>query len=156
MCCQFLLLLAVLIVGADDPADEAGKLQGTWAVVSAVGIDAPQEAVKRLKVVIRRETIHIMAPDGVDAKAALREREKANFKLDPSKKPKAIDLSKDPSRLSARGIYELDGDTLKLAWRKEGPRPTEFPTRQRPREFTGGAPENNDLVLMVLKKEKQP
>jgi uncharacterized protein (TIGR03067 family) len=150
-----LSLVAVLIVGADEPKDETGKLQGTWAVVSADGIDAPEEAIKRLKVIIRRETIQIMVPEK-DNENAFREKEKATFKLDPSKKPKAIDMTKDPKGPIVRGIYELDGDTLKLVWRNDGPRPTEILTKRRPKQFTGVRSDDDDLMIMVLKKEKQP
>jgi len=151
-----LIVAAVLIVGADDPQHEAGKLRGTWAVVSADGLDAPEEALQRLKVIIRRETIHIMVPDREKETATLREKETATFKLDPSQRPKAIDLTKDPKGPTARGIYELDGDTLKLVWRREGPRPTEILTRRRPKKFTGPPSEDDDLIMMVLKKEKKP
>jgi uncharacterized protein (TIGR03067 family) len=151
MRCQFMLLLTtVLIVGADDPQDEAGKLQGTWGVVSAD--DVPEDALQRMKVIIRRETLHIVMEGD-------RERARATYKLDPSQKPSAIDLTKDPKDPKgpiARGIYELDGDTLKLAWRKEGPRPTQFPTKRPPRKFTGGPSERDDLMMMVLKREKKP
>jgi uncharacterized protein (TIGR03067 family) len=143
-----LVLGTFFIIGADDPGDEAGKLQGTWAVVSADGIDAPEEALKRLKVIIRREFFHIMEGD--------RAIEKATFKVDPSQKPKAIDLTKDPNRPIARGIYELDRDTLRLVWRKGGPRPTEILTKRRPQQFTEGPAEDADLIMMVLKREQQP
>jgi uncharacterized protein (TIGR03067 family) len=154
---QFLLVVvAVLTVGADDPQDEAGKLQGAWAVVSADGIDAPEEALKRLKVIIRRDTIHLMVAESEQEPATLREKEKATFKLDPSRKPKAIDLTKDPKGQVALGIYELDGDILKLVWRQGGPRPTEILTKRRPKKFTGAPSEDDDLMIMVLRKEKAP
>lgn len=154
---HFLLVsTAVLIVGADGPLAETKKLQGTWAVVAAEGIDAPQEAVKQVKVVIRGNTLHLMVPDRDKEKTTLHEKEKAKFTLDPSQKPKAIDLVKDSKELTARGIYELTEDTLKLAWRRNGPRPMAFPMQQRPQRFTGGPPEDADLVLMVLKRENQP
>jgi uncharacterized protein (TIGR03067 family) len=147
-----LIVSAVLTVGADDPQDEAGRLQGTWAVVSADGIEATEEALKQAKVIIRRETIRLMEPDRDKEKGALREKEKAMFKLDPSQKPKAIDLTKDPQGpITLRGIYELDGDTIKLVTRREGPRPTEILTKRRPNKS-----EDDDLMIMVLKKEKRP
>jgi len=50
--------------------------------------------------------------------------------LDPSQHPKAITLycfSGYPSRKKApRGIYELSGDRLRIAWRLDGPPPEEF------------------------------
>jgi uncharacterized protein (TIGR03067 family) len=145
---QYLLVLVTaMIVGADHPQHEAGKLQGTWAIVSADGLDVPQEALKRMKVVIRGETLCFT--DGSE------EREKSTFKLDPSQKPKAIDFTKDQKGPIVRGIYELDGDTLKLVWRNEGPRPTEILTKRRPKKFTGEPSEDDNLRMMTLKKEKQ-
>src|SRR5262249_35041385 len=138
----------LVIVGAGDPRAEAEKFQGTWAVVAADGLHAPEEALQRLKVVIRGETLRILAGD--------REREKATFQLDPSQRPKAIDLTKDPKGPLARGIYELDGDTLKLVWRSGGPRPTAFPTTRQPRKFTGGPSEDDGLRMVALKQEKSP
>lgn len=139
---QFLLLLAaLLIVGDDDALEESEKLQGTWAVVSAdIGGKIPENALKGLKVIIRRETILITEEE--------REREKTTFTLDPSKEPKAIDLSprEGTKKRGARGIYELEGDNLKLIWRKEGRRPTEFATTF----------EDPDVIMMTLKKEKKP
>jgi uncharacterized protein (TIGR03067 family) len=141
-------LVAAWIAGADDPADEAGKLQGTWSIVSADGLDAPQEALKRMKVVIRGETL--LFTDGK------KEGEKSTFKLAPSRKPKAIDFSKDPNGPIVRGIYEMDGDTLKLVWRIEGPRPTEILTKRRPKKFPDAPSEDDDLRMMTLKRERKP
>jgi hypothetical protein len=50
----------------------------------------------------------------------------------------------------------LDGDTLKQVWRNEGPRPTEILTKRRPKKFTGGPSEDDDLRMMTVKKEKKP
>ena len=51
-------------------------------------------------------------------------------KLDPSKSPKAIDvtITEGPSKGAVMlGIYEFDGDTLKVCFDPEGKkRPTEF------------------------------
>jgi uncharacterized protein (TIGR03067 family) len=143
-----LMVATVLLGGADDPRDEAGKLQGTWAIVSADGLDVPEEALKRIKVVIRAATLFFT--DGT------REREERTFKLDPSQKPKAIDFFKDQKGPVARGIYELNGDTLNLVWRNEGPRPAEILTKRRPKKFTGEPSEDDDLRMITLKKEKKP
>ncbi len=72
-------------------------------------------------------------------------RKKGTFKLDPSKKPKAMDLTleKKGKKETALFIYELDGDNLKLCWRKPGgKRPTHFTSKD-----TGG--------LMILKRNKK-
>jgi uncharacterized protein (TIGR03067 family) len=151
---SLLVVAATLALGADDARDEAKKLQGTWAVVSSDGIDSPTEAVKQLKVIIREETLHIMEPSREDDKVQFREKEKATFKLDPSRKPKIIDLSKDPKGPNTQGIYELNGDSLTLVLRQKGPRPTEILTKRRPKKFPDVPSEDDDLIILVLKKEK--
>jgi len=69
----------------------------------------------------------------------------ATFKIDSSKKPAQIDIiPKDgPEKdKTMRGIYELDGDTLKLCVRGMGEgRPTEFKS-------------DKDVTVMVLKRVK--
>ncbi len=40
-----------------------------------------------------------------------------NYKVDPSKKPREIDISRpEGSGMPALGIYAIDGDTLKLCY----------------------------------------
>jgi uncharacterized protein (TIGR03067 family) len=183
---NLVILLAVLIVGADDLPDEAGTLQGTWAVVCADGLDVPKEAVKGLKVSIRGETLRLFVAKRGNGKETVREVAKVTFKLDPSKKPKAIDMTRvdaDGKGPTVRGIYELNGDTLKLHWSQTGPRPKEFPTqlqdpsrRPKPAKLPArqpasreaqckGAPPaagaaadraDHDHRTMVLKREEAP
>ena len=58
------------------------------------------------------------------------------------KKPKAIDVDMDGN--VGEGIYQLDGDNLKLIHGEAGdPRPTEFVSK-----------EGSRLTLMVLKRSK--
>jgi uncharacterized protein (TIGR03067 family) len=57
-----------------------------------------------------------------------------DFKLDPAKEPKQIDitlhLEKGKKDATLLGIYEVKGDTLKVCYfgSKSGKRPTEFST----------------------------
>jgi uncharacterized protein (TIGR03067 family) len=54
--------------------------------------------------------------------------QRGRFKLDPSRSPKAYDLT-TPEGLVIRGIYELDGDTLKVCLSAPGDeRPTAMKT----------------------------
>jgi uncharacterized protein (TIGR03067 family) len=72
--------------------------------------------------------------------------------VDAAKKPKQIDFAvkeslggKDDGK-TAKGIYELDGDTLK--WCTAGPG-----TDDRPGEFATA--EGNDRLFVTLKREKK-
>ena len=73
------------------------------------------------------------------------------FKVDPSKKPKEIDMKITEDETgkhkgkTAQGIYALDGDTLKWCVAEPG-------TTERPKEFA--APADTKLMFITLKREK--
>ena len=127
------------------PADKAkadrDKLQGAWVAVSGEtgGKKAADEFVEKCKVVIAGDKITLVG---------LVRGEKENgvegtFKIDPAAKPSAIDISLT-NREDARGIYEVDGDTLKLCL-------IEATGSERPTEFTG----KGQQILIALKKSAQ-
>src|SRR5262249_38625283 len=53
-------------------------------------------------------------------------KSKKKFTLDAAKKPKHLDIMEFDGMVSARTIYELSGDTLKVAVRSDLTRPTSF------------------------------
>jgi uncharacterized protein (TIGR03067 family) len=65
------------------------------------------------------------------------------YKLDPSAKPKTIDLDNGRGK-SWMSVYSLDGNTLKICWPHEpgGDRPTEVGTKEGSRSF-----------MLVLKRQ---
>lgn len=140
---------ALLFLGADEAknaADEAKKdlekMQGTWIVVVSEhrGNKEPEEKIRKMKVIIKDDvmTIH----DGNNGKS-----NNETFRLDASKKPKAIDFltSGQAIHKAVLGIYELDGDNLKICvHKKDDERPAKFPT----------APDG-DLSLIILKRAKE-
>jgi uncharacterized protein (TIGR03067 family) len=70
------------------------------------------------------------------------------YKLDPTRAPKAVDLTYQDESTEDRtfqGIYTVDGDAFTICrpTRPEGPRPT---------EFTASA--DSKQVLIVMKREK--
>jgi RNA polymerase sigma factor (sigma-70 family) len=137
---------------ADTPKKETVKtdkerIQGTWHMVSAEvdGVPAPfagkpEEDAKMLAVFAGDKwTTGFFKGEGF------------TFKLDSDKKPKAIDLQPaEDAKKTLLGIYELDGDDLKICictadliapGKQE--RPAAFATK-----------EGSNTMLVVLKRQK--
>jgi uncharacterized protein (TIGR03067 family) len=138
------LLIAVLLAAspAEDKSKDEEKIQGTWTAVSREtgGKITPEAELKGGKLIIKHGTL--TSDDGK------RKEKVGSYKIDPSKKPKAIDLTYTANEGKERtsAIYELDGDTLKICWSEKDP-------DHRPTEFTGK--EGSGQTLMVLKRKKK-
>ncbi len=122
---------------AGEPRTDKDKLRGTWipVAVTEAGKEIPEEEVqaKNFEMVITADKLNLPIRD--DSKQVA-------YKLDPSKKPKQIDLLVEEGK-TAKGIYSLEGTTLKLCVDKgDGERPTEFT-----------APKDSNQILIVLKKK---
>ncbi len=137
-------LLAIGVNAADNKAALKGdkeKLQGKWEIMSIAFEDK----------VIKREDKLGAWKDTFD-KDLFVEGERfgavgysnAKIKLDDTRDPKQITIQDDDGKLTFRGIYALDGDTLKMCMNGDGNdvrRPEEFVTKK-------GTP----LILVTLKK----
>jgi uncharacterized protein (TIGR03067 family) len=143
-----LAILAVgLVIGAGAPQDdvkqEKEKLQGTWKAVTVEerGQSKDDNEDHRL----------VFAGDEFSIKEGDRTIIKGKFKLDPSKKPKEIDMEITEARKEEQkgktglAIYTLEGDELKLCVCEPG-------EPDRPKEFAGQAGTKHTLV--TLKREK--
>src|SRR5437764_585060 len=132
MRCIVTVLVAGLLLAADAKKDDAKKdreaLQGTWRPVSSEqgGQDQTDEA-KEHALVFDKDTFTVKKGDEVMLKGT--------FTLDPSKKPKAIDMAitegrGDNTGKELHGIYELGKDTLKWCTSEPGgeTRPKAFST----------------------------
>jgi uncharacterized protein (TIGR03067 family) len=125
------VLPALLLIAPGDPTrSDLDRLQGTWVLVAMQreGEEVPAEDLKGSTAVY--EGNHIILRDGD------RVRRRGLVTLDPSRKPKAIntwDQDGPYEDQTVPGIYELDGDTLRLCFSRPGSeRPKEFNTRTRP------------------------
>ncbi len=143
--CVVLLLAAGLSLAADDrkadPVDkEYARFEGTWQVVSldVEGMKVPAEAIKEARLTIKGKEFTMK-----DAVATY----KGTFVIDPGKKEKTIDMTftDGPEKgNTSYGIYELDGDDLKICLTLTG--------KERPTEFA--AKPKSGHGFEVLKREK--
>jgi uncharacterized protein (TIGR03067 family) len=136
-----LLTLLVLLPVADEKKSDMDRLQGTWVMESleVEGKLVPEERIKGTTLTIK------------DDRYITKVKEKSHevmFKLDPKEKPKHIDMyfPDDPNVPKlAKGIYELDGDMLKICR-------AQAPGEDRPREFvTEGA---TGRFIVTWKRQK--
>lgn len=114
-------------VWADDKGqveNELKKFHGTWVFesVEAGGQKAPADQLKGVTITFEGDTYVVKKGDELI--------QGGRQKLDPSKTPKAIDvtITEGPNKGAVMlGIYEIDADTLKVCFDEEGKkRPTEF------------------------------
>ena len=111
-----------------EKADRA-KFNGKWVAVAitANGTEIPADTLKEIpwywivdqqKILSKRpgrggQTIH---------------NEELQFSIDPAKTPKTFDMTDPGSKQTNKGIYEFDGDTLKICFtmQSDGQRPDDF------------------------------
>jgi uncharacterized protein (TIGR03067 family) len=132
---------------ADDEDDlgaavkkELKNLAGTWQLVASEkdGVKAPEADLKQTKIVI--------TGDKYTMERAGKTVEQGWVCIDPTRKPKVIDVYATESKV-VMGIYEWDGeDTLKICATDPGTEQT------RPRLFS--TTKGTGHVLHVCKREK--
>jgi uncharacterized protein (TIGR03067 family) len=108
--------------------------QGKWEVVSAEkGTEkVPEEILKAIKLEVKGDKVIV---------EILGETKEGTYKLDPTAKPKKIDLTVDCKTL--KGIYEFGKNTLKVCTGEDENAP-------RPKEFKAG----EENLLIVFKRAK--
>ncbi len=137
---SLLFMPIFFLVGAAAPlppvSDDAKLIQGTWTVVS---FDVGKEGISP----DRKPTELVVKDDMLTVKSATRD-EGGTIKLNKTKKPKELDLTikEGDKTVPVFFIYELDGNSLKLCWRKPG--------GARPTAFTADGTDG----YMVLKRKK--
>jgi uncharacterized protein (TIGR03067 family) len=138
-----LLGLAFLVAAAhDSPRSDLENLQGTWLLIAMEkdGENVPAEEFKDYKSVYEENRLTLMAGDSV--------RRRGLVTLEPSRKIKAIntwDQDGPYADQTVPGIYELDGDTLKLCFARPGDK--------RPKEFTTKS--GTGFLFCVYKRQKR-
>jgi uncharacterized protein (TIGR03067 family) len=117
--------VASVAQGDDAKKDVAKKLTGTWIVESAT--------LNGKEIFPRKDGQVVFSEDQVTTSPAKGKGWTQKFTIDPSKKPNEINFefvgevpkAFQKDRTLLKGIFELDGDSLKLCLRG-GKRPTEF------------------------------
>lgn len=139
-------LIAIVLLAADDPdqparkiTDDLALLQGIWEFQSLEieGKKLPLETFKSSRIEI----------DGNRFTSTMGVIYKGTIKIDAARKPKTIDMTftEGPEKgNTARGIYELTGDTWKLC--------LPLGVQERPREFATRP--GSGLALESLTKRK--
>jgi uncharacterized protein (TIGR03067 family) len=130
----FYILLALgCLIGSDDAktSDQSKKdlkkMQGTWhaIAVEVKGTPSDADALKKFELVVKN--------DSYTVKTSGKEHVSAKLVLAADKEPKEMDivLETDPVY---KGIYEIDGDTLKiclvLSSDDDSKRPKEFKSEE--------------------------
>ena len=139
------LVYTLGLLTSGDNADvekELKKFHGTWTFesVEAGGKEQPAADFKGMTVTFEGDRYTVKKGDEVI--------QVGTQKLDPSRSPKAIDvtvvegLNKGAAML---GIYEIDGDNLKACFDTQG--------KKRPTEFKTAA--GSGHMLVVLKRAKK-
>jgi uncharacterized protein (TIGR03067 family) len=131
---------------ADDQRQQARTdrelLLGTWEVTASVinGESAPADELLNMVIVFTPDLLKTRTLKGTD---------RQKYKLDPARTPKEIDLnSPDPDAPAEvthfEGIYDLNGDSLRICLAKPG--------TPRPGQFT--APAGSERFIVVLQRQK--
>jgi len=142
MFCRILVLvpLCLAIVLAAETArsgdkKEQEKFEGTWSLVKITG-GKSQKKDKEAKLTFKGNKVTFKAGA---------ETEEGTYSVDPTKKPKELNLhiERGGKKATLKHIYELDGDTLKICHflRMEG----------RPKQLVA----DEESVLVVLKRDKK-
>ena len=147
-----LVVLAGLYVVLLIPFGDAAKIQGAWGVMAiedtGVSVNEPflktrQYVFDGYRAIVRDRGAPVAPWMGPLVDRYLRS---PSFRLDPYATPKAIDLFL-PDGSTMRGIYELDGDRLKICFRK----PPGRADHVRPLRFADPATET---PLVILERDR--
>jgi uncharacterized protein (TIGR03067 family) len=128
---------ALSAAGAQNPEvnKELHKLDGSWQMetLQQNGDPTPAEEVKKLRLVLRSHHWTMMSEDKPVASG--------NYTVDPAKKTiDRVDIEGKDAGKKFRGIYQLDGDSLKTSWAPA--------TEDRPTNFEYKKGSNRELNIL--------
>jgi uncharacterized protein (TIGR03067 family) len=131
------VLLAIWSVGSiahgqkKDPAKkDADLIQGVWKGVSSIsdGKETPKAELDVMRLIVKGDRWNYAIGDGAPIFDPA-----PKFVLNSAAKPKTIDVvsTKQKGKSLLRGIYEIEGDTMKVCFA--------VGNAERPKEFAGTA-----------------
>jgi uncharacterized protein (TIGR03067 family) len=131
-----LLFAASTALQAGGAKNDEKKILGTWSMVKGVksGEDAPDDFKREFRLIFAAEGKMTVKMEGKELEGT--------YKLNTTKKPKHADFNVDGKDMP--GIYQLDGDNLKICVGESDNRPTEFASEA-----------GTNTILLVLKREKK-
>ena len=136
-----IMALAVVQTAKSEGSKDSAAIQGTWLASTAElgGKPFPDEVRKSIKLTLKDDKYTVTVGKNPDH---------GTVKLDPSAKPKAMDITgtEGPNKgKKIPAIYELNGDTLKICYDLSG--------KSRPMAFK--TTEGTQLFLVTYKREKR-
>jgi uncharacterized protein (TIGR03067 family) len=149
MTCRILVLLPLclaIVLTAETARSgdkkEQEKLEGTWSLVKITGGKSPKEDKdKDAKITFKGNKITFIIPGD--------KTKEATYSVDPTKKPKqlTVHLDRNGKKVTILGIYELNGDTLKICHFDGDTKSMEG----RPKELVA----NEETILAMFKRDKR-
>jgi uncharacterized protein (TIGR03067 family) len=143
---SFLLAgLAAAAVAADKAADDLAALKGNWTVANSLTAGTGKGLMPFSKTGKTADAVQV-AGDKMTFLLGKDKLSEFGVKLDPTKSPATIDLTKDGKTIFV-GIYELKGDTVRLCL---------LDGKDRPADITGRkeAKVGVTMVALTLKRAK--
>lgn len=136
-----LIATALLLAGEDAAKADLEKLQGIWQLVAmeAEGDAMPADELGDRKAVYEGNRLSLRSGETV--------RRRGIITLNPSRSPKAMntwDQDGPYQDQTVPGIYELEGDTLKICFARPG--------QERPKTFTTKM--GTGVLYCVYKRQK--
>jgi uncharacterized protein (TIGR03067 family) len=131
------VLMASLAIAQDAVKKDRDALQGKWIIVSVERDGKAQDNFKDATRVFAGDKYNITTKSGTTLTGT--------FQLDPSKTPKAMNMMPGEGQYKGKtlqGIYELNGDNLKICFAEPG--------KDRPKDFTS----RSGQVLAIHKRQK--
>jgi uncharacterized protein (TIGR03067 family) len=134
-----LVLAAAGAATAGDPARGLDALKGTWELVELTERGKKLDDKKGMKLTI--------SGNAATVEVGGKEIGRGTIKVDPARKPKTMELTKSEGdkSVTVKGVYEIDGDTLRFCHFDGEKSFTDYPPKVEATEHT---------TLAVLKRVK--